>query len=265
MVKFYLSDTPLPAEHLAALGTEWREGGYELRTLAKRFFGSRLFFAPEFRGAFIKSPLQFYLGLLQDLRLEVAPIQRFTLNPMRQMGQLLFYPPNVRGWVGGRNWINSATLAARRQLVETLFAPIDERSLNADEQLDLVAAESNGITAFTVEDAALAPLAQLSAPEAAQRLVAGYLAVPVPREFVQNLGQFLVSVACAARPSRCCSRPNTNSASLPRHVPASSVPVSAHHAPRVSALVGSRRRPAGLQPVRAGVFGAVDARRHPGA
>ena len=193
MVKFYLSDTPLPAEYLAALGTEWREGGYELRTLAKRFLGSRLFFAPEFRGAFIKSPLQFYLGLLQDLRLEVAPIQRFTLNPMRQMGQLLFYPPNVRGWVGGRNWINSATLAARRQLVETLFAPIDERSLNADEQLDLVAAESNGITAFTVEDAALAPLAQLSAPEAAQRLVAGYLAVPVPREFVQNLGQFLAS------------------------------------------------------------------------
>lgn len=193
LVKFYLSDTPLPADHLAALGARWSAGGFSLRELARTFFGSRVFFAPEFRGGFIKSPIQFYLGLVQDLRLEVTPLQRYTLIPMRQMGQQLFYPPNVRGWVGGRNWINSATLGARRTLVDLLFMPIDERSLNADEQLDLVAARSNGVTAFTVDDTTLAPLAKLEDGEVAERLIADFLAVPTGAEFAARLRKFLAA------------------------------------------------------------------------
>ena len=193
MVKFYLSDTPLPADYLATIGAEWRAGGYELRALAQKFFGSRLFFAPEFRGNFIKSPVHFYLGLVQDLQLDVAPIPRYTLNPLRQMGQWLYYPPNVRGWVGGRNWINSATLAARRQLVETLFTPIDENSLNADEQLDLLAARTNGLTNFTVADEPLAPLAQAGPDAAAEKLAETYLATKLAPDFRAALREFLAA------------------------------------------------------------------------
>ena len=192
MVKFYLSDHPLPDEYLAALGEEWRNSGYSLRTLARRFFGSRLFFAPEFRGNFIKSPVQFYLGLVQDLNLDVAPLPRFTINPMRQMGQLLYTPPNVRGWVGGRSWINSATLAARRQLVETLFAPIDQRVLNADELIELVAAQTNGMQNFTVgEHHPLAALAKVDPAEAAARLTKDFIAVPVAPDFTASLHRFI--------------------------------------------------------------------------
>src|SRR5581483_4128909 len=139
-------------------GGAWRAAGFELRVLARQFFGSRLFYAPEFRGNFLKSPIQFYLGAVQDFGLDVAPLPRLTLNPLRQMGQWLFYPPNVRGWVGGRNWINSATLTARRQLVEQLFSPLNENALNADEQIEILAARSNGADKFTVPDATLAPL-----------------------------------------------------------------------------------------------------------
>ena len=28
----------------------------------------------------------------------------------RLLGQVLFYPPNVAGWPGGRNWIDSSSL-----------------------------------------------------------------------------------------------------------------------------------------------------------
>ena len=189
--KFYLSDTPLPADYLATLGDEWRAAGHDLRDLARRFFGSRLFFAPEFRGNFIKSPAQFYLGLVQDMQLAVAPLPRMTLNPLRAMGQMLFTPPNVRGWVGGRQWINSATLTARRQLVESLFAPIDEKNLNADEQLDLVAARSNGIANFTVADEPLAEFAKLDPASAAELLVNTFVAVPTAAELRSDLRQFL--------------------------------------------------------------------------
>ena len=195
MVKFYLSDTMLPQEYLAALGTDWRAGGYELRTLAQKFFGSRLFFAPEFRGNFIKSPLQFYLGLVQDLSLEITPLPRYTLNPLRQMGQWPFYPPNVRGWVGGRNWINSATLAARRQLVEMLFTPIDENNLNADEQIELLAARTNGHTEFTVADEPLQEFAQFEAPVAAEKLVTRFLAAELAPEFRDNVRDYLNAAA----------------------------------------------------------------------
>ena len=46
LVKFYLSDTPLPPEMLAPLGAWWSAQHYDLGALARRFFGSRLFFAP---------------------------------------------------------------------------------------------------------------------------------------------------------------------------------------------------------------------------
>jgi uncharacterized protein (DUF1800 family) len=193
MVKFYLSDTPLPPEYLAALGEEWRASEWNLRTLAHRFFGSRLFFAPEFRANFIKSPLQFYLGAVQDLQLDVAPLPRIALNPMRQMGQWLFYPPNVRGWVGGHNWINSATITARRQLAESLFAPIDEKSLNADELVDLVAARTNGVTHFTVSDDQLAPLAEAAPADAAARLTAEFLASSGSPAFQADLAEFVAT------------------------------------------------------------------------
>ncbi len=194
LVKFYLSsDAMLPPEYLAALGTSWRESGFELRTLAHRFFGSRMFFAPEFRGNFIKSPLQFFLGLAQDLRLDVAPLPRLTLNPLRQMGQWLFYPPNVRGWVGGRSWINSATLSARRQLVESLFVPIDENNLNADELIELLAARTNGVAHFTVEDDSLAALAKLDPMQAAARLAQDFLPVAVAPDFSASVATFIAS------------------------------------------------------------------------
>ncbi len=193
MVKFYLSDTPLPPEYLLTLGAGWRSGGYNLGDLARRFFGSRMFFAPEFRGDFIKSPVQFYLGLVQDLGLSITPLPRQVLVPLRQMGQMLFNPPNVRGWVGGRTWINSATLGVRRQLVESLFSPLDEDALNADEQVELSAARAAGAGNFRVSDERLAPLAGLDPAAATAQLLADFLALPAAPEFRESVRQFLAA------------------------------------------------------------------------
>jgi uncharacterized protein (DUF1800 family) len=202
LARFYLTDSALPAAHLTALGDDWRASGFELRTLAQQFFGSRLFFAPEFRGNLIKSPLQFLLGFVQDMQLDIAPLPRLTLNPLRQMGQALFYPPNVRGWVGGRQWINSSTLTARRQLVELLFAPIDENSLNADEQIELVAARSNGLSRFSVTDEPFSALAGLDPAGAAQKLTADLLPDGASPAVRQNLQQFIAAANDRQRVAR---------------------------------------------------------------
>jgi hypothetical protein len=38
----------------------------------------------------------------------------------RSLGQLLFYPPNVAGWPGGRNWIDSSSLILRLRLPQIM-------------------------------------------------------------------------------------------------------------------------------------------------
>ena len=68
------------------------------------------------------------------------------------MGQPFFAPPNVRGWVGGKNWINASTLAARRQFIETLFSSLEEDNLNADDYAELMSARLENRGEITVTE-----------------------------------------------------------------------------------------------------------------
>lgn len=170
MARFYLTDSPPPADYFAPLAEAWRVSGLNLRELCLRFFGSLAFYHPAWRASFIKSPVHYYLGLVQDLGLDVIPLERSTLQPLRQMGQQMFQPPNVRGWVGGRLWINSSTLAARRQLAQTLCSPFDEQRLNADEKLELEAARDAGRRRFTVDEDRITAFTALGPRGIADRL-----------------------------------------------------------------------------------------------
>jgi len=146
MARFYLDPECVPSEaQLQSLGAIWRSADFSLATLAQRFFTSRYFFHPSLRARQIKSPTQFYLGLLQDLHLDLPPFPGQLVTHLRLMGQAFFAPPNVRGWVGGRNWINSATVAARRQVINYHFTPLNEETLNADDLQELLLARAEGL------------------------------------------------------------------------------------------------------------------------
>jgi hypothetical protein len=99
------------------------------------------------------------------------------------MGQMLYNPPSVRGWVGGREWISSTTLEARRLVARALFQPIDGTRLNADEQQALESARALGQTAFTVGDDDLNAYAGISPDAAAARLLQALLPLPVDDAF----------------------------------------------------------------------------------
>lgn len=191
LLRFYLSETPLPAEQLKELGDWWQSAHFNLRALLLRVFGSQLFYASSYRGNYIKSPIQFYLGLVQDLSLDVAPLPRQVINVLRQMGQMPLNPPNVRGWVGGRTWINSSTLGARRQLVQTLFSPLNEAALNADEEIEVVAARAEGRDHFTFSSERLRDYQRTPPREAAERLVRTFLPVPAESLYADTLAKFI--------------------------------------------------------------------------
>ncbi len=173
---YFLSEDPLPAPYLEELGRQWQNARWRVDELARLVFSSSLFFQPEFRLAQVKNPTQYYLGLCQDLNLDVSPFDGQAFNTLRAMGQEPFNPPNVRGWLGGKNWINSSTLAARRQLVQQLFSPVNERALTADLQMKLQAARAAGHGAIAMDNTRLQALADKSDDDLADSLLDFFLA-----------------------------------------------------------------------------------------
>jgi uncharacterized protein (DUF1800 family) len=57
----------------------------------------------------IKSPAQLIVGAVRSLPTPVRDLSILN-DAMDLMGQNLFQPPSVKGWEGGRSWINTSTL-----------------------------------------------------------------------------------------------------------------------------------------------------------
>jgi uncharacterized protein (DUF1800 family) len=172
---WYLTDDPVPAPYLQSLGDLWFQKGWRIDELAKTVFSSKLFYDPSFRGALIKSPMRYYLGLCQDLELDVSPFEGQVFQDLRAMGQEPYNPPNVRGWVGGKTWINSSTLTARRELVQQMFAPLDETRLNADQKAMLANARAAGHGQVNVTPSRIQNVVALSNPELADHFLSYFL------------------------------------------------------------------------------------------
>lgn len=144
LIKFYLAAEGLPREYAVAFGRIWRASGLRISELPRILFCSEIFYHPKFRGTLIKAPIAYYLGLCQDLGIDVIPYPGPVYNNLRAMGQPFFNPPNVRGWIYGRNWISTSSLAARRAVARGLFNAVPDEKLNADDLKALKEARTAG-------------------------------------------------------------------------------------------------------------------------
>jgi uncharacterized protein (DUF1800 family) len=96
---------------------------YEIRQLLETIFLSEEFYSQRALDAIVKCPVQYVVEAGRTLGVSIPT--GFTLfHVYRQMGQVPFYPPNVKGWDGGKNWINTATLTYRYQLARQLVLGI---------------------------------------------------------------------------------------------------------------------------------------------
>lgn len=118
------SDAP-SAALIEPLAMEFRRHDYDMSWLLKTIFRSNLFYSPLAVRQRIKSPVEYAIGLLRSLG---GSSNAFALaQDLLQMGQGVFFPPNVKGWDGGREWINSSTLVSRANLVWGLVGGADSR------------------------------------------------------------------------------------------------------------------------------------------
>ncbi|HWB53241.1 MAG TPA: DUF1800 domain-containing protein [Tepidisphaeraceae bacterium] len=89
-----------------------KENNWELRPLLRTMLTSKIFYHPDTIGVQIKCPIQLVVGTTRQLNVEI-PRLRGIAGALQQMGQVPFYPPNVRGWPGGNSWISTSSLFVR--------------------------------------------------------------------------------------------------------------------------------------------------------
>jgi len=103
---------PIEEEARKSLGSVLRDSKFELRPLLRTILTSRAFYSPVSIGTQIKSPVQLVVSTSRTLGTNM-PDALSLWGPLNQMGQVPFFPPNVKGWPGGRTWINTSTLFVR--------------------------------------------------------------------------------------------------------------------------------------------------------
>ncbi len=109
---------------IARLAHVFEKNNFQLQPLLKAMFLSDSFWAQMDQPNLIKSPVDFVVGTQRAFSLEVTEAS-LVRQMGRNMGQMLFAPPNVKGWPGGESWITSSTLIARAQLMNQVTRAIE--------------------------------------------------------------------------------------------------------------------------------------------
>lgn len=120
--RFFVNEN-LPENTHDELVAFWRQSKGDVRALLKLIFSSEEFYAAENRFALVKSPVEYVVGAIRATGATLQPEHVMALNGVTQnMTQQLFYPPNVKGWDGGDDWLADFTMLNRLNFVAGLIS-----------------------------------------------------------------------------------------------------------------------------------------------
>jgi uncharacterized protein (DUF1800 family) len=126
LFRFLVSETIEPSDDLLApLAEHFRKSGYDFGGIVRVVLKSNLFFSPLVYRTRIKSPVDFALGIVRALEGRIGT--SLLANVLSELGQNIFFPPNVKGWDGGQTWLNGQTLLFRQNLALALTSTEDPR------------------------------------------------------------------------------------------------------------------------------------------
>ena len=134
---YYDINSDTESNLITPLADLFRASGYEIKPTLKALFTSDWFFKPEYRGAMIKSPVDYTIGMARQMEIAwptdpLAFEARYYFasllyNAMFAQGQEVGDPPNVAGWPAYYQqpsfhelWVDTASYPPRLALVDTL-------------------------------------------------------------------------------------------------------------------------------------------------
>lgn len=132
--KEFISEAP-DQETIIQLARTLRNNNFEMKPLMHELLMSDSFRDPDNYGRLIKSPLDYIVGTLRILEIPVKD-GKAAAFASAHLGQNIFDPPNVKGWVGGKTWITSSSLLTRQHLLERMFRGNAAESSRQEKKLD---------------------------------------------------------------------------------------------------------------------------------
>ncbi len=115
-----LRDAPDASAAIRRMASELRRSRYDVKPVLQRLFLSQHFYERTARDGQIKSPAILVVGAVRSLGVPVRDLGALN-EAMSLMGQELFFPPSVKGWEGGRAWINTSTIFIRQNILTFLL------------------------------------------------------------------------------------------------------------------------------------------------
>lgn len=179
----------------------YRDQDYDLRALLDVLFRSRLFYSNRALNAVVKGPVVLAIGALKSMRSPLPP-DDLILGALRVMGQDLFFPPDVNGWPGGADWINSNTLLVRYNFANFLmygvspdeFKTFDRRTVDRSQsRREFLQEQRNPLVVFWQPKARLEETGEirrlLTSRDIVDHFLREFLQGPPPRQLRDALVQ----------------------------------------------------------------------------
>ncbi|MCX2481649.1 DUF1800 domain-containing protein [Pedobacter sp. MC2016-15] len=111
---FFVNDTP-DENHVKELSDHFYKEKYDITAVMKKLFNADWFYEKANTGNKIKSPVELLVNMSREFYVTYNKPQ-VLIQLQTSLGQYLFNPPNVAGWAGGRNWIDSSSLMLRMKI-----------------------------------------------------------------------------------------------------------------------------------------------------
>jgi uncharacterized protein (DUF1800 family) len=119
LYRYLVNDVP-DESHINQMADVFYNSKYEIKPLLQFVFLSDWFYDDKNIGNLIKSPVELLTGLNRQFYISYANPD-VLIQFQRTLGQLLFRPPNVAGWPGGKSWIDTSSLMYRIKIPSTIL------------------------------------------------------------------------------------------------------------------------------------------------
>jgi uncharacterized protein (DUF1800 family) len=131
LCEHFMGEGAVDASAIRALADGLRRRSLDIGWAVGTVLRSRAFFAEANLGTRILGPAEFVVGAARALELFDPPPSTLILAEfIGHLGQDLFYPPNVGGWPGGRDWMSARGAVGRSNCAVALLEgePVGRRA-----------------------------------------------------------------------------------------------------------------------------------------
>jgi uncharacterized protein (DUF1800 family) len=119
LYQFFISETSTPnQEVISDLANTYMQSNYNIKAVLRRLFTADYFFASEHQR--YSWPSEFVVRSIKETGWTGFTVDA-AMTPLVNMGQQLYEPPDVNGWVQGPEWFSTASMLARMNFAATLM------------------------------------------------------------------------------------------------------------------------------------------------